>query len=136
MGKQRMTQLLAQLKENQAQDVENAAAIYTVAQVAVDALNPALPASSGALLPAAPGIDKAELLRRHGSYKACRRAAKEQGIRFRKNPSWSVLAAAFSAHAACESLVRDYLAAHSNQYLQGVTFEIALDDYRQPSAQV
>lgn len=128
MGKQRVTQLLAQLRENQAKDAENAAAIYTVAQVAVDALNQAQSSSPVASLPAAPVLDKAELLKRYGSYKGCRRAAKEQGIRFRKTPSWSALEAAFSTYEACKALVRNYVAENPNQHLQGVVFEIALDD--------
>lgn len=128
MGKQRVTQLLAQLRENQAKEVENAAAIYTVAQVAVDALNSAQPSATTPKLVAAPVLDKAELLRRYGSFKGCRRAAKEQGIRFRKTPSWAALEAAFNSYEACKSLVRGYLAENPNPNLRGVVFEIALDD--------
>lgn len=127
MGKQRVTQLLAQLRENQAKDIENAAAIYTVAQVAIDALDQAQPAPV-ATLQAASVLDKAALLKQYGSFNGCRQAAKTQGIRFRKTPSWAALEAAFNSYEACKSLVQGYLAQNPNPHLQGVVFEIALDE--------
>lgn len=128
MGKQRISELLAQLRESQVQDVENAAGIFTVAQVAVNALErqatgvhqsagepPALPAAT---------VSKAELLQRYGSYNGCRRAAKHHGIRFSKTPSWRALEAAFSNYEALQALVQGYFAANPSEYLRGVTFEI------------
>lgn len=128
MGKQRITQLLAQLKENQAKDVENAAAIYTVAQVAVDALEQTQPSATVAALPAIPALDKAALLERYGSYNGCRSAAKKQGIRFSKTPSWPTLEAAFSYYEACQSLLQSYLTANPNPHLHGIKFEFPLEE--------
>lgn len=128
MGKQRIAELLTQLRDNQSQDVENAAAIYTVAQVAVNALDEtAEPHSSGtAQLPASVTVSKAELLERYGSFNGCRRAAKELGIRFPKTPSWSALEAAFSYHQVFHDLIQQSFAAKPNKHLAGVTFEITL----------
>lgn len=130
MGKQRMTELLTQLRENQAKDAENAAAIYTVAQVAVNALAESDPdaVEVSRQLPAAAIVSKAELLEQYGSFNNCRRAAKEKGIRFSKTPSWKALEAAFGHQKIFSALVQDYLAANPNQHLKGVTFEISPDD--------
>ncbi|MBW4466234.1 MAG: hypothetical protein KME07_12470 [Pegethrix bostrychoides GSE-TBD4-15B] len=133
MGKQRITQLLEQLQENQQQDLAHAAAIFTVAQVAVNQLEtqvlepPALPLppSSLAALPAA-ALDQAELKRRYGSHVACRKAAKMLGIRFSKTPSWQKLAAAFTYQAAAEQLIQAYLQEHPSPDLQHVAIEIKL----------
>ncbi|MBF2048769.1 MAG: hypothetical protein EDM05_038450 [Leptolyngbya sp. IPPAS B-1204] len=140
MGKKRINQLLEQLKENQQQDLQNAAAIFTVAQVAVNRLReqvepvetvPARAALSGtevaALLPAAPiPIERAELERRYGSFNACRQAAKAQGIKFSKTPSWPQLSVAFGYLEACQQMVQDYLQAHPNEQLKGVSIELKL----------
>ena len=86
MGKKRVTQLLDQLKENRQQELENAASIFTVAQVAVNELQADVVQEAKAAVPALPSapilLDKAELLRRYGSHKGCRKAAKEKGIKF------------------------------------------------------
>ncbi|MBD1913745.1 MULTISPECIES: hypothetical protein [unclassified Leptolyngbya] len=136
MGKQRVTQLLAQLRENQAKDLENAANIYTVAQVAVNALDAAEgqstePSQQKALpevpLPAIPTITKAALLEQYGSFNGCRLAAKKLGIRFSKTPSWAKMEAAFSYREACQQLIQQYLKKNPNEHLQGVALEVSLD---------
>jgi hypothetical protein len=123
MGKKRIHQLLTQMKENQQADLRNAAAIYTVAQVAVNKLEaiasadapdsvraiasaspaPALPAAMPTLL------TQAELLQRYGSYNGCRSAAQKQGIHFSKSPSWPQLIAAFSYADPIRQRVQDYV---------------------------
>lgn len=131
MGKQRVQQLLDQLKENQAKDIENAAAIYTVAQVAVNALHESTdessaPQLSAAALPAVASIAKADLLERYGSFNGCRKAAKELGIKFSKTPSWATLEAAFSYRKACRQLIQSYLTAYPNEHLNNVSLELPL----------
>ncbi len=127
MSKQRIEQLLAQLQDNHTQDIANAAAIYTVAHVAVDALDAAQPSNSTDFLlalPAIPEVSKHQLLEQYGSFNGCRKAAKALGIRFGKTPSWQQLEAAFSYQSACQQIMSRYLAAHPNPNLQGVSFEI------------
>lgn len=140
MGKKKIAQLLEQLQENQQQELQNAAAIYTVAQVAVNQLQAqfpdavveetkALPAGlnpTAALPPAPRSIDQAELKKRYGSHVACRQAAKQLGIKFRKNPTWEQLTVAFSYFEACQNLITEYLQTHPNQNLQGITIELKL----------
>jgi len=141
MGKQQVAQLLAQLKENQAKDLENAAAIYTVAQVAVEALEAAEEEGRSPLAPpqpslppslSLPSITKAELLERYGSFNGCRQAAKKLGIRFSKTPSWAKMEAAFSYREACQQLIHSYLEQHPNPHLQGVTLEVPLKKIKSP----
>lgn len=129
MGKQRVAQLLTQLKENQTKDLENAAAIYTVAQVAVDALNPAQTSHAEFGLPALPAIrdiTKADLIERYGSFNGCRKAARQLGIRFKRTPSWPKLETAFSYQEACQKLMQTYLQAYPNEHLSGVSLDIEL----------
>lgn len=139
MGKKRITQLLEQLKDNQQQDLQNTAAIFTVAQVAVNQLQEQLQSEpqSIAALPAAKTesvtvlsapilIDEAELRRRYGSHVACRQAAKAQGIKFSKTPSWHQLTVAFSYLQACQQLVQSYVQAHPSEQLSGVSIELKL----------
>ena len=135
MGKKRITQLLEQLETNQQAELHNAAAIFTVAQAAVNELrdradhssessisDPSLPA-----LPSAPALlDKAKLIDRYGSYNGCRKAAKQQGIRFAKNPTWEQMVAAFNHREIFQQMVNTYLEAHPAPTLQNVTFEIAI----------
>lgn len=131
MGKQRITELLARLKDNEARELDNAASIYTVAQVAVNALDQpqqlASDPSSAALLPAPIRVSKAELLERYGSYNGCRKTAKALGIRFNKTPSWEKLEAAFSYQEACQQWVQQYLQLYPSQQLSGITIEVQLD---------
>ena len=140
MGKQRITQLLDQLQANQQRDLQNAAAIFTVAQVAVNQLEAqladpvlkqtaALPAAT-ALLPVNPAqlLDRAELERRYGSHLACRKAAKALGIKFSKTPSWKQLVAAFTYQAVCQQMIQTYLQEHPSPDLQQVSIQIKLDN--------
>jgi hypothetical protein len=130
MGKKRVAQLLAQLKENQAKEVENAAGIYTMAKVAVDALaeseetQPVTP-----LLPAHRSITKQELLERYGSFNGCRTAAKQQGIKFSKTPSWAKLEAAFSYQKVVQQLVKTYLENHPSDEVEGISMQINLSKF-------
>lgn len=138
MGKKRVTQLLEQLKVNQQAELQNAAAIYTVAQVAVNELQNQLnpihlepgglkPETVTPALSAAPVLlNKAELLRRHGSYNGCRQAAKQRGIKFSKNPSWQQLTTAFSYIESCQRVVQTYLEQYPSADLKGVTIELKL----------
>jgi len=130
MGKKRVTRLLEQLKDNQQLELQNAAAIFTVAQVAVNELReqgsqeiePTVPA-----LPPAPALlDQVELLRRYGSYSGCRKAAKQQGIKFSRTPSWKQLVAAFNYAEACQQLVKSYTKAYPSSALHGITIELKL----------
>ncbi|GAB4153852.1 MAG: hypothetical protein Fur0046_33820 [Cyanobacteria bacterium J069] len=140
MGKKRINQLLTQIKENQQAELRNAAAIYTVAQVAVNELEaiataaspdpnraiapapiaPALPAA----LPTAP--TQADLQQRYGSYNGCRSAAKHLGIHFPKTPSWSQLVAAFTYVEVFRQLVQDYAQQQEIAGLSGVGFTVTL----------
>ncbi|ABA25009.1 conserved hypothetical protein (plasmid) [Trichormus variabilis ATCC 29413] len=128
MGKKRITQLLEGLKENQLRDLHNSAAIYTVAQVAVNELQqqssqiekPAL----AALPPSLEIIDKARLLEQYGSYNACRKAAKERGIKFSRTPSWEQLGAALSYAEAFQQIINSYVQTHPYPKLKGTTFEL------------
>jgi hypothetical protein len=138
MGKKRINQLLEQLKENQQQDLQNSAAIFTVAQVAVNQLREQtetvpqaramLPAAESAtLLPAAPiPIEQAELKRRYGSHTACRQAAKKQGIIFSKTPSWQQLSIAFGYLEACQQMVQSYVQTHPSEHLKGISIQLKL----------
>jgi hypothetical protein len=127
MGKKRVAQLLAQLKENQEKDIENAAGIYTVAKVAVDALaQPEEAQTDAPSLPTQPPITKQELLARYGSFNGCRAAAKKQGIKFSKTPSWEKLETAFSHQRAVKEIIQNYLANFPKNQLQGVSFEVKM----------
>lgn len=136
MGKKRIAQLLDQLQNNQHQELQNAAAIFTVAQAAVNVLreqdSAETPSEIAALLPAtspsAPlSLSKADLLQQYGSHRGCRKAAKEKGIRFRRTPSWDQLIAAFSYVEACRHAVEVYLDAFPNPNLNGITIEVKLN---------
>lgn len=134
MGKQKLDQLLKQLEDNHAQDIENAAAIFTVAQGAVnqlaaDSSPPILPESEGPLsgpLAGPPPITKADLLARYGNYNACRQAAKRAGITFSHTPRWSQLVSAFSYLPACQNCVSTYLQQHPQPNLKGVSIKLTL----------
>ncbi len=130
MGKQKLDRLLAQLKDNQTQDIQNAAAIFTVAQGAVNQLaqqeqqNDAAPPK--ALADAPPQLTKSDLLSRYGSYNACRTAAKQLGITFSKNPRWPQLVAAFRYLPACQSCVNTYVQRHPHSDIQGIKITLTL----------
>jgi hypothetical protein len=130
MGKKRISQLLEQLETNQQKELHNAAAIFTVAQAAVNELRDRtdeIPSQSlPALPPASTLLNKTDLLNRYGSYNGCRKAAKEQGIRFPKTPSWAQMIAAFSHHETFQELINTYLQAHPNPALQGIVFNLTI----------
>jgi len=50
-----------------------------------------------------------QLKRRYGSHRACRQAAKRQGITFSKTPTWQQLEIAFGYLEACQQQLRSYL---------------------------
>ena len=130
MGKKRVAQLLAQLQENQEKDVENAAGIYTVAKVAVNALDQPDDARSTALaLPDRITVTKQDLLEKYGSFNRCRSAASQQGIKFSRTPSWAKLEAAFSHQAAVQELVQGYLANFPEAPLEGISLEVKLSSH-------
>jgi hypothetical protein len=138
MGKKRIAQLLEQLEANHQADVQNAAAIYTVAQVAVNQLEQQVahleaeatlpaPKSAIAALPIST-ITTADLKQQYQTHTACRRAAKAKGIRFRTTPSWETLASAFNYFEQLQTLLRSHLADHRDRRLKGVSLEFKLDD--------
>jgi hypothetical protein len=136
MGKQRIAQLLNQLESDRQKDLKNSAAIYAVAQVAVNqlaAVQQSEPLSQSsesrsltALPPSPPKLDKVELLQRYGSYNECRKAAKNLGIHFITTPSWQQLAQAFSYAEALQHLTDRYLDAYPSAALKGVTLRLCL----------
>lgn len=136
MGKQRIAQLLNQLESERQKDLKNSAAIYAVAQVAVNQLATAQPSdplsqnsesrSLTALPLAPPELGKVELLQRYGSYNGCRKAAKNLGIHFSTTPSWQQLAQAFSYAEALQHLTNCYLDAYPSAALKGVTLRLYL----------
>lgn len=128
MGKQKIDRLLAQLKENHQQDIQNSAAIYTVAQGAVNELrsreNVALPEASPQVNPLK--LTKADLIAQYGNYNACRREAKKKGIHFSRSPRWSQIVAAFNYIEACQQCVDSYIAQHPNADLKGIKITVSL----------
>jgi hypothetical protein len=133
MGKQRIAQLLGQLESDQQKDLKNSAAIYAVAQVAVNQLGDSSPQSSeikslSALSSEPLGLDKAELLQRYGSYNGCRKAAKALGIQFGTTPSWQQLTQAFSYAEALQHLTYRYLHTYPSAALKGVTVRLNLSE--------
>jgi hypothetical protein len=138
MGKKRIARLLDQLRDNQEQDIQNAASIFSVAQVAVNELerqsteddNVSGGQREGAIAllpPEPPPLDKTELLRRYGSYNGCRKAAKAEGITFHKNPTWNQLIAGFSYAESIRLVVKQYLATHPNPVLNEITISVRLE---------
>jgi len=130
MGKKRIAQLLNRLKDNQQQDAQNAASIFTVAQVAVNELEQLSSEESTSAQPALPpspiSLTKAILIERYGSYNACRRAATAQGIRFAKTPSWQMLITAFEHATVIQQLAQHYAQQRPEQPLSGITFTVKL----------
>jgi len=128
MGRKRITQLLDQLQSNYDADLQNAAAIFTVAQVAINQLEQqvAEPVAIASLAPAIQ-LSEEDLKKRYGDYQACRRAAKQQGIYFRRTPSMKQLAAAFAYYEACEKLIQEYLKHQPDSALHGVSMQFKMD---------
>lgn len=131
MGKKRVNQLLEQLKINQELELQNSAAVFTIAQVAINELRGQETADLQqpiAELPAAPPLlDKAELLQRYGSYNGCRQAAKAQGIKFKSNPTWKQLELAFSYREVFQQLVTSYFYAYPSREIQGISIELKVE---------
>ena len=128
MGKQKIERLLTQLKENQQRDIQNAAAIYTVAQSAVNELAQTETAREVVSLPDGMPLQltKSDLVQRYGSYNGCRQAAKKQGISFSRSPKWSQLVAAFNYAEACQACVRKYVALYPSADLKGAKLTLML----------
>ncbi len=128
MGKQTIDRLLAKLQDSHTEDIHNAAAIFTVAQGAVNQLeNRAATASlPPAQLPVPQQLTKAELVSRYGSYNACRAAAQKAGITFSRSPRWAQIIAAFNYLEACQECVNAYLQQHPNPDLQDTKITLAL----------
>ncbi len=134
MGKKRLLELLDQLEENQQQEIQNAATIYTVAQVAVNKLeaqirdteqHPVSNNSSPLALPSGPVLlSKEELLQRYGSYNACRAAAPKMGIIFKKTPSWERLIHGFSMAEALKKMSQSYLERYFESLPEEMKFEV------------
>ena len=128
MGKKQIERLLEQLKENQQKDVQNAAQIYTVAQVAVTQLaehsTEGSTVAKPALAAASSQWSKAQLEKTFGSYNACRSKAKAQGIQFKRTPTWNQLVAAFNYADAFQQLIYQYLDQHPTPHLKHVTFTL------------
>ena len=112
MGKKRINQLLDQLQANHTADLKNAAAVFTVAQVAVNQLEQQLQPEPGAIasLPPSAPESKETLRQRYGSFNACRAAARQKGIHFKKTPSWEQLSEAFCYFETLQALIDDHLA--------------------------
>lgn len=127
MGKKRITQLLNQLQTNHESELKNAAAVFTVAQVAVNQLEEQRVAEQGEIAALPPiALSKDDLKRCYGSYKACRAAAREKGIHFKKTPTWEQLGEAFSYCETFQALIRNYLSQHPSSKLSelSMTFNI------------
>lgn len=129
MGKQKIDRLLAKLQATHTEDVHNTAAIFTVAQGAVNQLaqsaeQPLLPLKT---LPAPQQLTQAELIIRYGSYNACRTAAKKAGIIFSRQPRWPQIVAAFNYLQACQACVDLYLAQHPSPDLQNIKLTLKLN---------
>lgn len=127
MGKQKIDRLLAQLKDNHQQDIQNDAAIFAVAQGAVNELASREEADQifkDAITPL--HLTKDDLIERYGNYNACRRAAKKAGIVFGRSPRWSQLVAAFNYIDACQTCVSNYVAHNPNSALTGVKLTLTL----------
>lgn len=129
MGKQTIDRLLAKLQENHEQDIHNAAAIFTVAQGAVNQLQNQSETAVWApeQLPAPQQLTQAELLNRYGSYNACRMAAKKAGITFSRSPRWSQIIAAFNYLEACQKQVDAYLQHYPNPELKETKITLQLN---------
>ncbi|KYC42547.1 hypothetical protein WA1_16595 [Scytonema hofmannii PCC 7110] len=110
--------------------MQNAAAVYTVATVAVNQLLQQESQVTESAVAALPGglqkIDKAQLLEEYGSYNACRKAAKKQGIKFSRTPNWKQLTAAFNYAQAFQQIIIAYVEAHPEPGLKGTTFELSI----------
>lgn len=129
MGKQNLDRLLAQLQDNHSEDIQSAAAIFAVAQSAVNQIDPPKDVSSlhPSASPHAPlQFTKADLIERYGHYNGCRKAAKLAGIVFHQTPSWAQIIAAFSYQEACQACVSTYIQQHPHPDLKGISLMLNL----------
>lgn len=131
MGKNRINQLLTQLKDNHQEDIQTAAGVFTVAQSAVNQLKetvlpgaetkPALEAGKPQQL------TKADLIEKYKSYNGCRSAAKKLGITFSRTPRWSQVVAAFNYSVACQDCIDAYMQQYPCKELKGVSVTLMLN---------
>ncbi|ABB57333.1 hypothetical protein [Synechococcus elongatus] len=91
MGKAKLQRLLGELEAVQLSDRQNAAAIYTVATVAVQKLKEQAVAPPVPALPEAAPVDFSAFKQQFVDHKACRQWLKGQGVQFAKTPSWEDL---------------------------------------------
>jgi hypothetical protein len=127
MGKQTIDRLLAKLQSNHEQDIHNAAAIFTVAQGAVNQLqNPSEMALAPEQLPPPQQLTQADLVDRYGSYNGCRAAAKKAGITFSRSPRWTQIIAAFNYLEACQAHINLYLQHYPNAELKDTKITLKL----------
>lgn len=128
MGKQKIDRLLAQLTDNHQADIQNAAAIFAVAQGAVNKLAQNQEAAASESFSVEPlQLTKEDLVRRYGNYNACRKAAKKAGITFVRSPRWSQLIAAFNYIEACQTCISSYIEQNPSPNLTGVKITVMLD---------
>lgn len=139
MGKNKIDQLLTQLKDNHTEDIQNAAAIFTVAQGAVNQLKEGISPLNNEAVAALFGDDstnapeppkqltKANLIEKYNSYNGCRSAAKHAGIVFSKTPRWTQIVAAFNYLEACQNCVSLYMKDNPCSVLKGVSITLSLD---------
>ncbi|MEB3295095.1 MAG: hypothetical protein VKJ24_18210 [Synechococcales bacterium] len=153
MGKQQISQLLEQLQVNHQADLENTAAIFTVAQVAVNQLEQLTQTgvaqtgvaqihpvqiggerSLNALPAPIAQVSKEELKKRYGNFNACRKAAAQKGIRFHQTPTWAQLVAAFCYFDSLQSLIQSYITVYPSPQLQGVSMQFQISEQSASSA--
>ena len=135
MGKNRINQLLTQLKDNHQEDIQTAAGIFTVAQSAVNQLKETVlpdtetrPETKPALEAKQPQqLTKADLIEKYKSYNGCRSAAKKLGITFSRTPRWSQVVAAFNYSAACQDCIDAYMQQNPCKELKGVSVTLVLE---------
>ena len=132
MGKKRITQLLDQLHTNHQAELKNAAQIFTVAQVAVNQLSQQTETTSivqpDPCFQPPTVVDQVALKQRYGSFNECRKAARQLGIQFHRNPTWAQLVIAFSYFDALQNLFQDYMSAFPDANLRDVTLAFRLKD--------
>lgn len=133
MGKNKIDQLLSQLKNNHKEDIQNAAGIFTVAQGAVNQLRETVLPDTEETRPALASnqpqqLTKADLLEKYKSYNGCRSAAKKLGITFSRTPRWSQIVAAFNYISACQECIDAYMQQHPCKELKGVSVTLSLSE--------
>ena len=133
MGKNKIDRLLAQLKDNHTEDIQNAAGIFAVAQGAVNQLKEAVLPTAEETTPALESrkphqLTKTDLIEKYNSYNGCRSAAKKSGIVFSRTPRWSQIVAAFNYVEACQDCVNSYMQQHPCKDLKGISVTLTLGE--------